>query len=85
MKITTVQMTPTLPPSVMLLLPAKPKNFATGYHIREGIFLIYGGEPSALDQSRKQIATTKICPLILKNFNLPVPSYMPQPNSLVHA
>jgi hypothetical protein len=69
----------------MLCEKSQDSVTTTGYHIREGIFLIYGGEPSALDQSRKQIATTEICPLILKNFNLPVPSYMPQPNSLVHA
>ena len=48
----------------------------TGYHIPNGSLVIYDSLRQKLDQSRTQISTLDIAPLILDQFNINKPEYM---------
>jgi hypothetical protein len=52
------------------------KADSTAYHIPEGICLVYDPQKAASTQEVKTVQSTAIVPNILKNFNIPVPSYM---------
>lgn len=50
------------------------KSGTSAYHVREGVLLIFGSEIPGGDFG--SIETTDIAPSILRNFGVPVPSYM---------
>ena len=52
------------------------KADSTAYHIPEGICLVYDPQQAATTQEVKTVSSTAIVPNILKNFNIPLPSYM---------
>lgn len=54
------------------------RSSRSGYHIPTGSLLIYDPLNKAVKpQHRHSISTLDICPSILKNFNIEIPSYMP--------
>lgn len=56
---------------------------ATGYHIPEGITMIYDPEVAKGEKIETSISTTDLTPMILKNYGLSIPSYMSKPSSLL--
>jgi hypothetical protein len=57
------------------------RSNANAYHIPQGTLLIYDPSDRRRREARPQVSTLEIAPTILKNFQLPVPSYMVQPAS----
>ena len=56
------------------------RDIGTGYHIPEGIFILYGPNQSKLEKYKNQkIDTKKICPTLLKQFDIEIPQYMDKP------
>jgi len=49
---------------------------ATAYHIPQGSFIIYAPAKGLNGDDISSISTTDIAPTILRNFNIPLPSYM---------
>lgn len=52
---------------------------ATGsyaYHIPQGVMIVFGGKPCA---EATEIPTSEICPMLLRNFGVRLPSYMRSP------
>lgn len=56
---------------------------STGYHIPEGILLVYDPQDKKPKTSISTISTTDVAPAIMANFGLDVPEYMEQPGPLV--
>lgn len=54
------------------------KSSSTAYHIPEGHLFVYHPSFSGSDTSATQLPTTEIASMILKNFAVERPSYMPQ-------
>jgi hypothetical protein len=55
------------------------RSNANAYHIPQGTLLVYDPLDRRPRAARPQISTLEIAPTILKNFSVPVPSYMVQP------
>ena len=55
---------------------------ATGYHIPEGMALIYDPEVEKSQKIGTSIATTELAPMILNNYGLTIPNYMSKPQQL---
>lgn len=56
---------------------------STGYHISEGILLVYDPQDKKPKTSFNTISTTEIAPAILTNYGLEVPDYMKRPDAFV--
>jgi hypothetical protein len=53
------------------------KTDSTGYHVHKGMLLIYDpAEQPRKKSDRPQVSTLEIAPAILKNYSVPVPTYM---------
>jgi len=55
---------------------------STGYHIPEGMLLVYDPQDKTPKTSTRTISTTDIAPAIMANFGLDVPDYMKRPGPL---
>ncbi|MBE8233072.1 MAG: hypothetical protein HAW67_04995 [Endozoicomonadaceae bacterium] len=56
---------------------------STGYHIPQGILLIYDPQCKKGQNLGESIATTEIAPIILQNYGLPLAEYMVSPSSFL--
>ncbi|MEQ8314062.1 MAG: hypothetical protein RL839_00470 [Gammaproteobacteria bacterium] len=54
---------------------------SSGYHIPEGLLIVYDPLIPRLSDNSVQISTTEVAPAILKNFNVRAPAYMPASTS----
>ena len=54
---------------------------STGYHIPEGMLLVYDPKKQASETVRTEIVTTEIAPMILSRFGIQGPDYMQRPQS----
>jgi hypothetical protein len=66
-------------------LPIDDATSATAYHVPQGSLLIYDPLRRAGSRGRSQVSTLEIAPTLLKNFAVPVPSYMSSPVALSNA
>lgn len=59
------------------------KSGSTAYHIPQGSLLVYDADRRDPKQGqRPQVSTKDIAPAILKNYSVPIPSYMLKPASI---
>jgi hypothetical protein len=61
------------------------KSGSTAYHIPQGSLLIYDPLRPANNRGRTQVSTLEIAPTLLRNYAVPVPSYMRAPVTLSNA
>ena len=54
---------------------------STGYHIPEGMLLVYDPNQQVSETVRTEIVTTEIAPMILSRFGIQGPDYMRRPQS----
>lgn len=54
---------------------------STGYHIPEGMLLVYDPKKQAMKRLRTEIVTTEVVPMILSRFGLQGPDYLQKPQS----
>ena len=56
------------------------RDIGTGYHVPDGIFISYGPNQNKIEKySDQKIDTKKICPTLLKQFDIEIPHYMDKP------
>jgi hypothetical protein len=61
------------------------KSGSTAYHVPQGSLLIYDPLHRAANRGRTQVSTLDIAPTLLRNYAVPVPSYMRAPVTLSNA
>lgn len=58
------------------------QSSTTAYHIPEGCLFVYDPAARNVDSTRTSVSTLDIAPTILKNFLVPIPSYMNAPAAI---
>jgi len=53
---------------------------STGYHIPEGMLLVYDPKKRVSETVRTEVGTTELAPMILSRFDIQAPDYMQKPN-----
>jgi len=61
------------------------KSGATAYHVPQGSLLIYDPLRRAANRGRTQVSTLELAPTLLRNYAVPIPSYMRAPVTLSNA
>ncbi len=56
---------------------------STGYHVPEGLLLVYDPQDLSAKPSTTTISTTDVAPALMAHFGLEVPEYMKRPGALV--
>ena len=56
---------------------------STGYHLPEGLLMIYDPADTSVKKGRTRIEATEVAPSLLNQFGLEVPSYMTPPSVMI--